>query len=241
MSRWPLISRPLSGAPEASARRNAFILLVVAASAALSATTGVRSAAADDKRGPVLSVLEIRGQAVVRQKADLSCGAAALATLLNSQFGDHVTEREVTEGLIRRKEYIEHPEAVRVRQGFSLLDLKRYVTGRGYAGIGYGHLEMSDLVELAPIIVAISPFGYNHFVVFRGLVGGKVLLADPAYGNRTMSREKFEEIWIDFPEIGKTGFIVTQTGKANAPGLLAPRPELFVAPASDQVRQILRF
>jgi predicted double-glycine peptidase len=178
---------------------------------------------------PVKTLLEFRHQNVVVQKYDLSCGAAALATLLKFQFGDQVTEREVNRGLIRRQEYIENPELVRVRQGFSLLDMKRFVDGRGYEGIGYGQLEMDDLVKFAPLIVPVSPVGYNHFVVFRGMLRDQVLVADPAYGNRTMSREKFEHIWIDFPELGKVGFVITRNGQQAPPGALAPHPEEFVA------------
>jgi uncharacterized protein len=177
---------------------------------------------------PIKTLLEIRHQNVVVQKYDLSCGAAALGTLLNFQFGDRVTEQEINLGMIRRKEYIEHPELVRVRQGFSLLDMKQFVDSHGYEGIGYGQLEMDDLIKLAPIIVPVSPVGYNHFVVFRGVLRDEVLLADPAYGNRTMSREKFERIWIDFPELGKVGFIVTRNGKPAPPGALAPHPGEFV-------------
>lgn len=177
---------------------------------------------------PVKSLLEMRQQHVIVQKFDLSCGAAALATVLNFQFGDHVTETEINSGLIRRKEYIENPELVRIRQGFSLLDLKRFVDARGYKGVGYGQLELPDLVKLAPIIVPVSPIGYNHFVVFRGIMHDEVLLADPAYGNRTMPTDKFNHIWIDFPEIGKVGFIVTRDGHPAPPGLLAPKADDFV-------------
>ncbi len=183
----------------------------------------------------------MRTQGVVLQKSDLSCGAAAVATLLNFQFGDQVTERQVTEGLIRRKEYIEHPEIVRVRQGFSLLDMKRYVTTRGYVGIGYGKLVFDDLLRLAPIIVAVQPLGYNHFVVFKGVVGDRVLLADPAFGNETMARADFEDMWIDFPQIGRVGFIVTRNGKPAPPGELQLRSDEFVAPSGDFVRQVLGF
>lgn len=209
--------------------------IVMAASVAF----GAAGAAAEPPRGPVRSLLEIRQHAVVVQKFDLSCGAAALATLLNYQFGDHVTETEVTRGLIRRKEYIAHPELVRIRQGFSLLDLKRYVATRGYVGVGYGNLEMSDLIRLAPLIVAVSPFGYNHFVVFKGLVGDRVVLADPAYGNRTMPRDKFEKMQIVFPKIGKVGFIVTRHGQQAPPGELIVEPTDLAAPSSDMVRQVI--
>jgi uncharacterized protein len=193
------------------------------------------------KTGPVESLYEMRTQGVIVQKFDLSCGAAALATLLNYQFGDRVTEKEVAEGLIRRKEYIENPDLVRVRQGFSLLDLKRFVDNRGYQGIGYGKLELKDVIRLAPIIVAVSPIGYNHFVIFRGQVGDQVLLADPAFGNRTMSAEKFQRIWIDFPDLGKVGFIVTRGGKPAPPGSLDVKLDQFLAPSNALVRQVLPF
>ena len=204
------------------------------------AVTALAAPAAAAPPAPVRSLLEFRQQAVVVQKFDLSCGAAALATLLNYQFGDPVTEREVTRGLIRRKEYIAHPELVRIRQGFSLLDLKRYVTTRGYVGVGYGNLEMSDLIRLAPVIVAVSPFGYNHFVVFKGLVGDRVVFADPAYGNRSMPRAKFEKMQIVFPQIGKVGFIVTRNGQPAPPGELIVRDTDLDAPSGDMVRQIIR-
>ncbi|HLG85840.1 MAG TPA: cysteine peptidase family C39 domain-containing protein [Alphaproteobacteria bacterium] len=181
----------------------------------------------------------MREESVIVQKSDLSCGAAALATILNYQFDDHVTEQDVTSGLIRRKEYIAHPELVRIRQGFSLLDMKRYVAGRGYIGIGYGKLEMSDLVSFAPIIVAVRPLGYNHFVVFRGLIGDRVLYADPAFGNVTVSRERFEKMRIDFPKIGKVGFIVTRDGTQAPPGRLAVQAGDFVAPSAEFIRQVL--
>ena len=201
--------------------------------------SGAFPAVAAERKGPVRSLYEERLENVVLQKSDLSCGAAALATLLKFQFNDNVTERDVTLGLIRRKEYIEHPEIIRIRQGFSLLDMKRYVTGRGYVGTGYGKLEFDDLLPLAPIIVAVRPFGYNHFVVFRGVTGNDVLIADPAYGNRTISRQKFERMWIDFPQIGRVGFTVSRSNKPALPGKLADDVREHIAPAAQFVRQVI--
>lgn len=223
----------------ASKRRN-FAAACLALGAIAVSAGAMRPASAESNR-PVRSLLEMRQEHVVVQKFDLSCGAAALATLLKYQFGDPVTEKEVTQGLIRRQEYIEHPELVRIREGFSLLDMKRVAASRGYVGIGYGHLDMDDLLKLAPIIVAVSPLGYNHFVIFRGMIGDQVLLADPAYGNRTMSREKFEQIQIDFPEIGKVGFIITRDGNPAPPGQLAVRASEFIASSSQLTRQAVGF
>lgn len=213
-------------------------LIALVAVASISLGPCVASAA---PRGPVRSLIEMRHEDVVVQHFDLSCGAAALATILKFQYDDNVTEREIARGLISREAYIKNPELVRIRQGFSLLDMKRYVDARGYVGIGYGNLHLKDLMKLAPIIVPTSPIGYNHFVVFRGVIGNQVLLADPAFGNRTMSLEKFERVWINFPKLGRVGFIVTRNGKPGPPGRLAARPDLFSAPQGSLVRQTLPF
>ena len=181
-----------------------------------------------DGRGPVKSLLEMRRDRVVVQQWDLSCGAAALATLLNYQHGDPISEREIAKGLIEREEYIENPALVRFRHGFSLLDLKRYVEERGYRGIGYGQLTLEDLIEQAPVMVPINSYGYNHFVVFRGALGNRVLLADPAFGNRTMLAAKFENAWLDYPKFGRVGFVVARADGAAPPNRLAPVPADFV-------------
>jgi predicted double-glycine peptidase len=176
----------------------------------------------------VRSLIEMRRDRTVVQQWDLSCGAAALATLLAYQHGDFVSEREIANGLIRRKEYIRQPELVKIRQGFSLLDLKRYVDQRGYNGIGYGQLTLEDLIEYAPIMVPVNLMGYNHFVVFRGTQRDRVLLSDPAWGNRTVRRERFERAWLVYPEIGKVGFIIKRRDGSTPPNMLAPRPKDFV-------------
>ena len=176
----------------------------------------------------VISLLEIRRRNVVIQKWDLSCGAAALTTLLRYQHGEPVTEKLVAASLMRRPEYIEHPELIQVREGFSLLDLKRDVTARGYKGVGYGKMELKDALAKAPLLVPIQVNGYNHFVVFRGASNGSVLLADPAWGNRTMPIDAFVANWINYPGFGRVGFAV-QRADGTAPLLptLMPRPEDF--------------
>ncbi|HEX2477900.1 MAG TPA: C39 family peptidase [Geminicoccaceae bacterium] len=179
-------------------------------------------------RGPVRSLLEMRRDRVVVQQWDLSCGAAALATLLNHQHGDPVSEKEIAQGLIEREEYLAEPLLVRARHGFSLLDLKRYAEKRGYQGIGYGQLTLDDLLARAPMIVPLRFHGYNHFVVVRGASGNRVLLADPAFGNYTMLATKFERSWLDYDQFGKVGFAVVRPGMPT-PNQLAPSPADFVS------------
>jgi uncharacterized protein len=182
---------------------------------------------------PVQSLLEIRHHRVVIQTWDLSCGAAALATVLHYQFGESVSEKEIAHALMTRTEYIEHPELVRMREGFSFLDLKRYLqTYRGrdrYMGEGMGQLDLSDLIDRAPIIVPVNALGYNHFIVFRGVMGNRVLVADPAWGNRTMTIDKFQRMWLDYGEpMGRIGFVVESTNGRTLPNNMQPAPSDFV-------------
>lgn len=177
---------------------------------------------------PVLSMIEKRHQNVVLQQWELSCAAAALATILRYQHGLPATERSVALGMISRKEYLSNPDLLRIRQGFSLLDLKRYVDNLGYEGLGLGQLAFADLIEYAPIIVPVNLQGYPHFVVFRGATSDSVLIADPAFGNVTMPVDKFVAGWIDYQDINHVGFVVTESGTLVAPGKLSAHAMEFV-------------
>ncbi|MBV9199704.1 MAG: C39 family peptidase [Alphaproteobacteria bacterium] len=178
---------------------------------------------------PVQSLLETRHHGVIIQSWDLSCGAAALATLLKYEWGEPVTEKQVANGLISRREYIENPNLVQIREGFSLLDLKRYVEVHGFKGEGLGQLDFNDLVENAPIMVPVNALGYNHFVIFRGIMRDRVLLADPAWGNRTMTTDKFQRMWLDYgKEMGHVGFVVKRADGSAPINRLGPKATDFV-------------
>jgi predicted double-glycine peptidase len=113
-----------------------------------------------------------------------------------------VSEREAASGMLRTTE----PLKVRHRGGFSLLDMKRYVEQRGLKGAGFRGMTFAQLRELQSPIVPIVQYGNPHFVVVRGLQpNGSVDIADPAFGNRTMSVATFEGVWQ-----GGVGFEVTR-------------------------------
>ncbi len=140
----------------------------------------------------VRSLAEIRNQQVVRQRWDYSCGSAALSTVLSHHLDDPTPESAVVVSILRRTD----PVRVRSRGGFSLLDLKHYLARRGYDSAGYTGLDVEELDAFAvPPIVPISLKGFDHFVVFRGYYGDRVVLADPAFGNITMRVERFSELW----------------------------------------------
>lgn len=219
-SALPLPCLPLPCGPPLRHSRPAWRFLALTGLAAMLLV----SAPAEVKaREPVISLQEKRQANVIIQQWDISCGAAALATVLTYQFDDPISEREIATSLMSREEYLADPQIVRARMGFSLLDLKRFVDARGYSGAGYGHLELGQLVEMAPVIVPVKLLGYRHFVVFRGMQGDRVLLADPGFGNRTMPIERFERAWIDDQKLGRIGFVVTRPGTVPQPHRLTPR------------------
>lgn len=211
---------------ETRLRPDRLLLFVVLGLASLSAWAA--RAEPGVRPQPVLSLLEQRQTKVVMQGWDYSCGAASLATLLNFQHGDPVTEREIALGLMSRTEYVENPLIVNLRQGFSLADLKLYVDARGYHGRGIGRLDLDALVERAPAMVPIMVNGSSHFVVFRGSRGNRVLLADPLFGNRTMTIEQFLAAWPEHPDFGRVGFVVERRDGLPPPNRLEPAADDFL-------------
>ncbi|HZX51666.1 C39 family peptidase [Pseudomonas sp. XK-1] len=136
-----------------------------------------------------MSQLQFRN--VIRQAYDYSCGSAALTTLLDYYLGRNLQERQVMEGLLQFGE----ADKIVERRGFSLLDMKRFVTAIGYRSGGF-RATFSDLDELEhPAIVPIEYAGFKHFVVVRDVYNDHVFVADPALGNISFTRSRFEEIW----------------------------------------------
>lgn len=138
----------------------------------------------------VTSLKEARYRSTVRQQFDFSCGSAAVATLLSHHFNTPVTEQAAFQQMFL------HGDQQRIqREGFSLLDIKRYLAGLGYAADGF-ELPLDKLAEAGlPAIVLVAEKGYHHFVVVKGLSRERVLIGDPSGGTRAMGRAAFEAIW----------------------------------------------
>ncbi|MBM7059389.1 C39 family peptidase [Pseudomonas sp. UL073] len=136
-----------------------------------------------------MSQLQFRN--VIRQAYDYSCGSAALTGLLDYYLGRNLEERQVMEGLLRYGE----ADKIVERRGFSLLDMKRFVAALGYNSGGF-RAEFADLDALEhPALVPIHYAGFKHFVVVRDVYNDHVFVADPALGNISFTRTRFEEIW----------------------------------------------
>ena len=127
------------------------------------------SAAAPHPTHVVRSLLENRQDKVVMQQWDLSCGAAALATVLTYGLDDPVSERDIAAALLKQTSV----RQVQRQLGFSLLDLKKFATGHGFDAQGYGDMTIADLQSMTPAIVPVRIRDLNHFVVFRGMWGNR--------------------------------------------------------------------
>jgi len=186
--------------------------------------------AAASPRRHVRSLIELRYDGVIRQQWDLSCGAAAIATLLTYQLGHPATEREVALAMLRRTS----PNLVRMRLGFSLFDLKVYAATQGFGAAGYRDMSLDDLDKAAPAIVPMRLHRFRHFVVYRGRSAGRVLIADPSFGNRTLPERSFTRAWA-----GGIGFRLFDPAQPDAPNRMGAPSGLFIAPAMAARRNMI--
>lgn len=139
---------------------------------------------------PVVSMKEARFLTVVKQQYDFSCGSAALATVLTYYYQHPVNEQIVFSAMY------EHGNKEKIhREGFSLLDIKRYLEANGYRADGFvASLDML-LKKRVPAITLINDHGYNHFVVVKGVSNTQVLVGDSTTGTKIIPRHEFEEMW----------------------------------------------
>ena len=222
-------------------RVRAGLVLSVALSCAWPAVRATEIAALAGARFnvPVVSMREARFQRTSHQQYDFSCGSAAVATLLTNHYDDPVTERFVFEQMFQNGDR----KKIR-REGFSLLDIKRFLAARGFVADGF-QLPLDKLAEARfPAIVLVAERGYRHFVIVKGLSPSRVLIGDPASGTRAMPRASFDVIW-------QNQLLFVIHGRTSLPGAVAAngamRPAHFneaddwrVAPAAPLAQAIGR-
>jgi hypothetical protein len=200
----------------------ALVLMLAAAGPALAAAEPIPLPGNFRIQAPVKSLAELRFKNIVRQGYDVSCGAAALATILTHYYRKPVGEKELIDEIFSQSSDDDR-EKIR-KYGFSMLELKRAAERRGYLVAGLRVPEIGKLTQLkVPAITLVNVRGYNHFVVVKGVVGGKVQVADPAFGNRARALQSFGDEWN-----GIILVLVSQTEKGDqafaAHGVVRGRP-----------------
>ena len=132
---------------------------------------------------PVQSWKKLRDVGIVKQDLDYSCGAASLATLLNSFYQQNVTEAALLKALDRGEN----------RASFD--DMARILPKFGFKAQGFA-ASWDQLKRLkVPVILYVKHRKNDHFTVLRGIDNDTVWLADPSLGNRSYSRVQFLAMW----------------------------------------------
>lgn len=149
---------------------------------------------------PIQSIRERKFADLVQQKTDFSCGAAALATILRQAYWLDVDEQHIIEGMLAHADQ----DLVRV-QGFSMLDMKRYVESLGMRARGYRVAADTLTSVRIPVVVLMDIRGYKHFVVMQRVDKGWVYIGDPVLGHKRYKVEDFLKGWngIIFAVIGQ--------------------------------------
>src|SRR4051794_6409634 len=104
-----------------------FFALLAAATTAPAQQTYLPGLGGVDVRMPVNSLKQARTARTQIQKYDFSCGSAALATLLTHHYDYPVTEEVVFKSM-----YENGDQAKIHKEGFSLLDMKRFLESQGF-------------------------------------------------------------------------------------------------------------
>ncbi len=137
---------------------------------------------------------------MVLQMEAAECGAAALATILRQAYWLDVDEHQIIEGMLA------HADQDLVRtQGFSMLDMKRYVESLGMRARGYRVAPDTLHSVRIPVVVLMDVRGYKHFVVMQKVDKGWVYVGDPVLGHRRYKIDDFLKGWngIIFAVIGQ--------------------------------------
>lgn len=192
----------------------------------LIATLGMvqSSYAADSPYFRLKSMQDLKFKDIERQTTDYSCGAASIAILLSNYFGDAYGEMTLLSDIVMRLPQEEM--AVRLKEGFSLLDLKQLVMRLGYTAEGVklplGAAEALD----GPIIVLLKKGTFKHFVLLKGAKNGRAYIADPVQGHIRMPMWELGSQWDgEALVVERKGFGLPMTHGLNLPADQQSLPE----------------
>ena len=170
--------------------RAALALSLICCAAAAGAQVRLGREAGGNYEVSVMSWWEIPFRSVVRQQYDFSCGSAAVATLLTYHY-----HRPTPERVAFTRMWEKGDQALIRKVGFSMFDMKSYLTAAGLKAEGY-RLGMDKLARLdRPVIVLLDLNGFKHFVVVKGVRENRVLVGDPMRGLNEYSIADFAKIW----------------------------------------------
>jgi uncharacterized protein len=151
---------------------------------------------ADELDRPFANWQAQRFHNATKQRTDFTCGAASLSMIAEHYYGKPIAERQITQAI--RKTYSAEEWKDKVKNGLSLLDMKRAAENFGFAAEGL-KLTLDQLRQLkGPVVVHLDKGFIQHFAVFRGVQGDTAYLADPITGNSRVPLYRFLHEWTGY-------------------------------------------
>ena len=134
-----------------SAALGATALVLAAQSASTQAEVQLGRESGGDFSVSVMSWWEIPFRTVVRQRYDFSCGSAAVATILTHHYDRPTGEQEPFKAM-----WAKGDKALIRKVGFSMFDMKDYLTDLGYTTEGF-RLKVTDLQKNSKPLIKNTP------------------------------------------------------------------------------------
>ena len=169
-------------------------------------TTGISKFWGRPRRTPLMMQLE-----------STDCGAACLGIVL-AHHGCWISLEELRE------------QCGVGRDGSNMKDIAQ--AARSYGLNATGHSCQIDQLKALPLPIVLF-WGFNHFVVLEGMVGGRFFLNDPAEGHRNIGRDEFDRHFTGVSLILKPGIEFKRRGERRSvvarlwPWLRAYKPLLM--------------
>ena len=128
---------------------------------------------------------DMRNADVVRQQFEESCGAAALATLINMiDAGQKLDEASVLDKLGNTTDMV------------SFSALSKAASELGYENAAYKMTREVFEKLTVPLLVKVEDDPkYPHFIVVLNHVGDFVTIFDPSFGRYVSTKREFYRIW----------------------------------------------
>lgn len=121
---------------------------------------------------------------LTKQDVDYSCGASSLSTILTYFYQTPKTEAQILADMALKDVMA------------SFLDLAKVSEKYGFFGRGL-MMDYDTLLQMKiPAIVYLNHKRSDHFSVVRAIDSRNVYLADSSWGNRTLTRRQFENMWL---------------------------------------------
>ncbi|ENP7027371.1 C39 family peptidase [Campylobacter coli] len=163
----------------------------------------------------VKSYQEIKNEKVVRQNYEESCGAASLATLINTLDDNNLTELDLLKTMSGQKLYTDM---------VSFADLNDAVKKLGYESKSYKvDRKILENIISVPILVKIEDDPRFPHINHKG---NYLQILDPSYGEYISSKREFYSVWDRYNK-GGFALIVNPKKQLKDYKLNLPKPLNF--------------